>query len=191
MSVTNINLLPWREELKQKRQKQLLNTILVGWAIAGGLAYLMVMYWDGRIDHQNDRNKYLETEISSLEETIKEIEDLKEKRDEIVDRLEVIQELQSDRAQIVHVFDDLVQKMPEGVYLDQINKKGDSLDIQGFAQANARVSSLMRNLDASSWFKSPQLKIVRNTSINAGLELSQFNLKVSEERSNSEDEEGQ
>ena len=191
MSVTNINLLPWREELKQKRHKQLLNAILVGWVITCGLAYLMVMYWDGRIDHQNDRNKYLETEIVSLEETIKEIEDLKEKRDEIVDRLEVIQELQSNRAQIVHVFDDLVQKMPEGVYLDQINKKGDSFDIQGFAQANARVSSLMRNLDASSWFTSPQLKIVKNTSVNAGLELSQFNLKVSEERSNSEDEEDQ
>ena len=186
MSVTNINLLPWREELKQKRHKQLLNAILFGWAIAGGLAYLMVLYWDGRIDHQNGRNQYLETEIASLQETIKEIENLKEKRDEIVDRLEVIQELQSDRAQIVHVFDDLVQKMPEGVYLDQINKKGDSLDVQGFAQANARVSSLMRNLDASSWFKSPQLRIVKNTS-KSGLELSQFNLKVSEERSNSEE----
>jgi len=188
MSVTNINLLPWREELKQKRGKQLVNAILFGWLVAGGLAYLMIMYWDGRIEHQNSRNTYLQNEITSLQETLKEIENLKEKRDEIVERLEVIQELQLDRAQIVHVFDDLVQKMPEGIYLDQINKKGSSLDVQGFAQANARVSSLMRNLDASTWFKSPQLKIVKNTKNKSGLELSQFNLKVSEERGKDEEE---
>lgn len=185
MSVTNINLLPWREELKQKRKAQLRNTVFFGWVVAAGLAYLMVMYWDGRIDHQNGRNQYLQNEITSLQETIKEIDNLKEQRDEIVDRLEVIQELQSDRSQIVHVFDDLVQKMPEGVYLDQINKRGSTLDVQGFAQGNARVSSLMRNLDASSWFKAPQLQIVKNTN-QSGLELSQFNVTISEERSSSE-----
>lgn len=183
MSVTNINLLPWREELKQKRQKQLRNAIFCGWVVACGAAFMMVKYWDGRINYQNERNQYLQNEITSLQEIIKEIEGLREKRDEIVERLEVIQELQADRAQIVHVFDDLVQKMPEGVYLDQVNKKGSSLDVQGFAQANARVSSLMRNLDASSWFQSPKLKIVKSTS-QSGLELSQFNLSVSEERSN-------
>ena len=124
MSVTNINLLPWREEIKQKRQKQLRNSIFFGWLLAGVAAFLMVKYWDNRIDHQNSRNQYLQKEITSLESIIKEIEGLREKRDEIVDRLEVIQELQADRAQIVHVFDDLVQKMPEGVYLDEISKKG-------------------------------------------------------------------
>ena len=115
MSVTNINLLPWREELKQKRSNQLRNAIFFGWLVACGAAFLMVKYWDSRIDHQNSRNKYLQSEITSLEGIIKEIEGLREKRDEIVDRLEVIQELQADRAQIVHVFDDLVQKMPQGV----------------------------------------------------------------------------
>ena len=77
--------------------------------------------------------------------------------------------------------------MPDGVYLDEISKKGPALDVEGFAQANARVSSLMRNLDASSWFKSPKLKIVKNTN-QEGLELSQFNLSVSEERKNSEED---
>ncbi len=181
MSTTNINLLPWREELKQKRKKQLINAILFGWVVAGGLAYLMVLYWDNRIDFQNSRNAYLDTEIAKLTQTIKEIEDLKQKRNNIVDRMEVIQELQADRAQIVHVFDDLVRKMPEGVFLDQLNKKGSAINMKGFAQANARVSSLMRNLDASTWFKGPQLKIVKNSN-KKGLELSQFNLKVSEER---------
>ncbi len=181
MSTTNINLLPWREELKQKRKKQLLNAVLVGWVIAAGLAYLMVAYWDNRIDFQNDRNRYLESEITKLTQTIKEIETLKEKRNAIVDRMEVIQELQSDRAQIVHVFDDLVQKMPEGVFLSKIIKKDSNIRMQGLAQANARVSSLMRNLDASTWFKSPKLQIVKNAST-SGLALSQFDLQVSEER---------
>ena len=190
MSVTNINLLPWREELKQKRHKQLRNSIFCGWLLACGAAFLMVKYWDNRIDQQNSRNQYLQNEITSLESIIKEIEGLREKRDEIVDRLEVIQELQADRAQIVHVFDDLVQKMPDGVYLDEISKKGVALDVEGFAQANARVSSLMRNLDASSWFKSPKLRIVKNTN-QQGLELSQFNLSVSEERKSSEEEDPQ
>jgi len=186
MSVTNINLLPWREELKQKRDARLRNAIFFGWLLACGAAFLMVKYWDGRIDNQNSRNQYMQTEITALEDIIKEIEGLREKRDEIVERLEVIQNLQADRAQIVHVFDDLVQKMPEGVYLEQINKKATALNVQGFAQANARVSSLMRNLDASSWFKSPKLKIVKNTN-QEGLELSQFNLSVSEERKKNED----
>ena len=185
MSVTNINLLPWREELKQKRSNQLRNVIFFSWVVAAGLAYLMVMFWDNKIEYQNSRNSYLDSEITKLADKIKEIEGLKEERNKIVDRMEVIQELQSDRAQIVHVFDDLVQKMPEGVFLDQVNKKGSAINMKGFAQANARVSSLMRNLDASTWFKSPQLKIVKNTN-KSGLELSQFNLKVSEERKNEE-----
>lgn len=186
MITTNINLLPWRAELKEKRKKQLMNSILFGWVVAGGLAYLMVMYWDNRIEIQDSRNSYLDGEIAKLTETIKEIEGLKEERNKIVDRMEVIQELQSDRAQIVHVFDDLVQKMPDGVFLDQVNKKGSDINMKGFAQANARVSSLMRNLDASTWFKSPELKIVKNTNTQSGLELSQFNLKVSEERKSKE-----
>ena len=186
MSTTNINLLPWREELKQKRKKQLRNAILFGWVVAGGLAYLMIAFWDHRIDSQNSRNRYMESEIAKLTKTIKEIEDLKEKRNAIVDRMEVIQELQSDRAQIVHVFDDLVQKMPEGVFLNKINKKGSNIKMQGLAQANARVSSLMRNLDASTWFKGPKLQIVKNAK-KSGLALSQFNLQVSEERVSKED----
>jgi len=187
MSTTNINLLPWREELKQKRQKRVRNAIIFFWFLAAGFSFLMVKYWDDRIDFQNSRNQFLEGEIAKLNDTIKEIEELKAKRNAIVDRMEVIQELQSDRAQIVHIFDDLVQKLPEGVFFDSLTKKGRTIDMKGFAQANARVSSLMKNLDASSWFQSPELKIVKNTA-QSGLEVSQFDLKVSQENSRSEGE---
>lgn len=188
MNSITINLLPWREERRQKRQKQLLSAIVIAWVIAGILSYAIVFYWDSKINHQNNRNNYLQSEITKLAKTIEEIEDLKQKRNAIVDRVEVIQELQADRTQIVHLFDDMVQKMPEGVYLQELNKKNDQITMRGLAQANARVSSLMKNLDSSSWFKSPTLKIVKNESTD-GLELSQFNLQVLQQKTSNEGEE--
>jgi len=107
------------------------------------------------------------------------------KRNSIVDRVEVIQELQSNRAQVVHLFDDLVRKMPEGVVLDSMSKRGAQINLGGFAQANARVSALMRSLDSSDWFKSPKLQIVKSQK-NDGLELSRFNLEILEERASND-----
>ena len=181
MATTNINLLPWREERRKKRQQQLLNVVIVSWVFAGLISYGLVYFWNDKIAHQNNRNSYLDSEIAALTKTIKEIEDLKDKRNAIVDRVEVIQELQSNRTQIVHIFDDLVYKMPEGVFLESLQKTGNQISMRGFAQANARVSALMRNLDSSEWFTNPTLKVVQNKE-NAGLELSQFNLQVLEER---------
>jgi len=187
MSTININLLPWREELRQQRNSRITKIIFLFWVLAGIFAFLMVKYWNDRIDHQNSRNQYLQSEITKLDDTIKEIEELKAKRDAIVDRMEVIQDLQSNRAQIVHIFDDLVRKLPEGVFLDELNKKEANIDMKGIAQANARVSSLMKNLDESSWFTGPELKIVKNTA-QSGLEVSEFDLKISQENANSEED---
>jgi len=185
MNSININLLPWREELRQKKQQKVRNGIILGLAMAFGVAFLIVQYWSNKIDVQNDRNNYLISEINKLKKTIKEIETLKDKRNDIVDRVQVIQELQSNRAQVVHLFDDLVRKMPEGVVLDSMSKRGSKIQLSGFAQANARVSALMRSLDSSDWFKSPKLQIVKSQKSD-GLELSKFNLEILEERSNND-----
>jgi len=181
MEMININLLPWREELRQKKQNQVIKVIIAIWVVAGICAFLLVNYWSGRIDHQNSRNQYLTSEINKLKKTIKEIETLKDKRNAIVDRVEVIQELQSGRTQVVHLFDDLVRKMPEGVFLKSLTKKSRQIKLAGSAQANARVSALMRSLDSSDWFMSPKLQIVKSEK-REGLELSQFNLEIFEEK---------
>lgn len=186
-NITNINLLPWREERRNERNKKFLTGCIVAWLIAAAMAFLMVTYWNGRINHQNDRNSYLQSEINKLLAIIKEIDTLKDKRAAIIDRMEVIQTLQSNRAQIVHLFDDLVKKLPSGLFLDKLDKEGKKLSMAGNAQSNGRVSALMRNLDSSEWFDGASLDVVDLVDEN-GVAISKFNLKVAEE-SKSEDEE--
>jgi len=187
MNKININLLPWREELRRKQQKTVLNGIILGLAVACGVAFLVTQHWSAKIDAQKDRNAYLTEEINKLKKTIKEIDTLKDKRNSIVDRVEVIQELQSNRAQVVHLFDDLSRKIPQGIVLESMSKQNSKINLSGFAQANARVSALMRSLDSSEWLKSPKLKVVK-TQKNEGLELSKFNLEILEERLKNEEE---
>ena len=185
--MANINLLPWREELRQERNK----TTLVICAALVGLALLMVffakLYMDSRIDHQKNRNAFIQTEINKLAEVIKEIEDIKQRRDALRARMDVIQELQQNRAKIVHVFDDLVNQLPEGVYFDEVKKTNDTINISGKAQSNNRVSLLMRGLDASDWFEGSSLKVVDVLDQN-GVSVSQFDLAVKEEKDESDND---
>ena len=139
---------------------------------------------DGRIQHQENRNAYIQSEINALSKVIKEIETLKEKRDALLARMEVIQSLQSNRSQIVHVFDDLINKLPKGVYYDTINKTSGKLRINGKAQSNGRVSALMRSLDSSNWFDNASLKVVDVIDQNGAL-VSKFDLEVVEEKKES------
>ena len=185
-NITNINLLPWREQRRNERNRTFLTGCIFAWLIAGVLAFLMVSYWIGRIDHQNARNAYLQSEITKPQEVIKEIDTLKDKRTAIIDRMEVIQTLQTNRAQIVHLFDDLVKKLPSGLFLDSLDKKGKGLSMAGNAQSNGRVSALMRNLDSSNWFANAALDVVDLVD-ESGVAISKFNLKVAE-ASQSEDD---
>lgn len=187
VNVTNINLLPWREQRRNERNRKFMTGCVFAFIVAGILAFLMVNYWSGRIDHQNARNAFLQSEIAKLQEVIKEIDTLKDKRAAIIDRMEVIQTLQTNRAQIVHLFDDLVRKLPSGLFLDNLNKAGKNLNMKGSAQSNGRVSSLMRNLDSSEWFDSASLDVVDLVDEN-GVSISKFDLKVSEESKNDDDE---
>ena len=142
---------------------------------------------DGRINHQNDRNAFVQQEIDALSKVIAEIEDLKDKRDALLARMEVIQSLQQNRSQIVHVFDDLVTKLPKGVYYDSVNKTSNNFKIDGRAQSNNRVSVLMRSLDASEWFDNASLNVVDIIDQN-GATVSKFDVQVKEERKNGEDD---
>ncbi|MEO0367866.1 MAG: PilN domain-containing protein [Pseudomonadota bacterium] len=177
--MANINLLPWREAQRRERNRETLMMCIGLWVAAGFIIILANLFMDGRIGHQERRNQFLQNEINSLSRVIAEIEDLREKRDALIARMEVIQNLQENRAQIVHVFDDLVTKLPEGVYYEDIDKNDDRLKIVGKAQSNGRVSRLMRNLDASDWFSNPDLKVVDVVDQN-GASISAFNVEVKE-----------
>ena len=159
--MARINLSPWREEVRAEDQRQFLVAI-VGFAIVGALYVFMAdRVADGWIDTQQARNSYLSAEIATLEDKIKEIEQLKEKRDQLVERMRVIQELQGNRPVIVHIFDELVRKLPDGVYLTAVESQGEVVSIAGAAESNNRISSLMRQLDSSSWFDEPNLTSVK------------------------------
>jgi type IV pilus assembly protein PilN len=178
--MANVNLLPWREAQRRERNRSTVVICVVMWAIACLVVLSGKMFMDGRIEHQQARNAYLNSQINSLSRVIKEIENIKERRDDLLARMRVIQRLQENRSQIVHVFDDLVTKLPEGVYYDSINKSGKSLSILGKAQSNNRVSTLMRTLDSSDWFDNASLKVV-DVIDQQGVSVSKFSVKVREE----------
>ena len=186
--MANINLLPWREAQRRERNRTTYTICAVMCAVAALLVFSGKLLMDGRISHQEARNAYVQSEIDALAEVIKEIDDLKDKRDALLARMEVIQTLQANRSQIVHVFDDLVTKLPKGVYYDSVNKSATSLRIDGKAQSIGRVSALMRSLDASDWFDNASLKVVDVIDQNGSL-VSKFDVEVREERkSNSADD---
>ena len=152
-----INLLPWREEQSKRREKEFIITAVIAALMMGGVVLGVHLHYESRVAYQNERNTYVETEIAKLDEKIKEIENLKKERDRLIARTNVIQNLQAGRPEIVHVFDELVTTLPDGVYYTKVAQKGRALNLQGVAQSNARVSSLMRSLDTSTWFENPSL----------------------------------
>ena len=178
--MANINLLPWRDAQRRERNRQTLLICIAMWLFAALIVFVGKSFVDMQIDNQKARNKFLQNEIDALSKVIKEIEDIKQRRDELIARMEVIQNLQKDRSRVVHVFDDLANKQPEGVFYDSIQKRGIDLSIKGKAQSNNRVSSLMRLLDSSDWLKVSDLKDVGASQQNA-VAVSQFDMIVKEQ----------
>lgn len=177
---TRINLLPWREIRRQEQDRQLLSASIGAWLLTGLIVFYGWYYVNGLIEHQNKRNDYLKSEIAQLDKKIEEINKLKERKQALIARMEIIQQLQQDRTQIVHVFDDLVRKLPKGVYLTGLAKKNKQITLKGTAQSNARVSHLMNNLDSSDWFTNPNLDIV-NAQDQGGSRVSQFTVRINEQ----------
>ncbi|MEO0971847.1 MAG: PilN domain-containing protein [Pseudomonadota bacterium] len=155
-----INLLPWREELRQERQKNF--GIAAGAAVAA--AAMVVWYthasYETRIDHQRERNKFLNQQIAEVAQQIEEIQALEELRDRLIARMQIIDELQRSRPIVVHLFDELVRTLPEGVYLESVQQNSQRILIKGVAQSSTRVSNYMRDLDSSPWFQNAGLNIL-------------------------------
>ncbi|MDH5354488.1 MAG: PilN domain-containing protein [Gammaproteobacteria bacterium] len=158
--ITTINLLPWREERRQDQKKQfvimLVATIVLGAAIVG----LIHMQMSAKIDYQLSRNKFITAEISKLDAQIAEIRDLRKVRRNLLERMEIIQDLQTSRPSIVHLFTEIVGTVPNGVYLEKLSQTGNNLIMNGLAESNARVSTYMRNLSNSEWLKDPNLTVI-------------------------------
>jgi len=155
-----INLLPWRDALRAERRNQFF--IALGAAAAGAALIILIgnLTFGGIIDHQRDRNRLLQSEIDLLNIKIKEIIDLEEQKNRLLARMEIIEQLQRSRPGIVHVFEELVTTLPDGVYLSEVKQNGSRLEIVGSAESNTRVSALMRNIDASDWLSDPDLEVV-------------------------------
>ena len=175
--MARINLLPWRAERRKLRQKDFLG--MLGLAVAAGVlaSFLVVSWYNSRIGNQNARNEYLKGEIAKVDVQIKEIEELDKKKNKLLARKEVIEQLQANRSQMVHLFDSLVRTIPDGVSLTSIKQEGDILTLGGRSQSNARVSTYMRNLESSGWMTNPDLNIIEAKAGNPGLPY-EFNLKV-------------
>jgi type IV pilus assembly protein PilN len=159
--MANINLLPWREERREELKKEFLVVLAAVVVFAIALVFVWHTAIDSAIASQSARNDYLQKNIDELSEQVKEIQELKKQREQLIERMRIIQELQGTRPEIVHVFDELVRTIPDGVYYTSIERKGASVSIKGTAESNNRVSSLMRRLDASEWFADPNLISVK------------------------------
>lgn len=176
-----INLLPHREEARKRRRQEFYTLIGLVLLLALAVAFVVHTLIANTIEQQQNKNDFLKREIAVLENDIAEIKRLREQTQALLSRKQVIEELQSNRAETVHVFNELVKQTPEGVYLKSIKQTGSVINLLGYAQSNARVSQLMRNLDASPALQSPQLVEIKAADVNRR-RVSEFNLNISIER---------
>ena len=176
-----INLLPHREEAR-KRARHHFFALAGGTAVVGALVVVaMHGFYSARIDSQDGRNKFMKGEIVKLDKDIAEINSLKEQIAALLARKQVIETLQADRAQTVRLLDQLVQQTPEGIYLRSVTQRGLRVNVVGYAQSNARVSTLMRNIEASPWLEKPELVEVKG-STTGGKRVSEFTMNFSVKR---------
>ncbi len=158
-----INLLPWREDQRKKRQQNFMIS-MAGSLIAGiVVVVLTIVAYAQMVDYQQSRNLRLESEIVELEKSISEIDGLEAQKERLLARMEIIERLQRSRPEIVHLFDEMTRQLPEGVYLNGMRQSGMSVELQGVAQSSTRVSALMRQIDASEWMTDPGVIKVETT----------------------------
>jgi len=184
-----INLLPWRDELRAQRRNQFYMAMGGAFGVAAVIVIIGVLTMNMIIDSQKDRNKLIDEEIVQLDERIKEILDLEDKKDRLVARMKIIEQLQQSRPEIVHVFEELARTLPDGVYLSSVKQNGLSIEIKGTAESNTRVSAFMRNIDSSEWLENPDLKVVEvKDAKGEGLRASEFTVNAKQIRIQQEEE---
>lgn len=167
--MAKINLLPWRLERRKQKQKEFITMLGTAAAIAIGLSVLVVLYYNGQISGQENRNNYLTAEIATIDKQIELIKDLDKQKADLLSRKKAIECLQGRRSLMVHLFDDLVRTIPDGVKLIGIEQDGSKLTVNGTSQSNARVSAYMRNLQVSGWISQPELSIIEAKGGDKGL----------------------
>lgn len=155
--MAHINLLPWRERLREERRREFLTTLVGVIIIAAGLVFLVDRYFNREIDSQIARNEFLRGEISELDAMVAEINELRQQKEDIRARMNVITDLQGTRPVIVRIFDELVRTLPDGVFYQNVERSDNTISIEGIAESYARITELMRRLDASDWFMDANL----------------------------------
>src|SRR5210317_1870718 len=182
-----INLLPWREELRKERQKNF--AVATGIAIVFGV--LVVMFsnyvYNIRIEYQNSRNQLLRGEITALDAQIKELLDLEAKKERLLNRMEIIEQLQRSRPESVHLVEQLVRTVPDGVFLTSVKQVGQRLELKGGAESNTRVSAYMRNIDSSDWLTDPRLEKIEVVD-RTGQRVSEFSITARQVSTITEDQ---
>ncbi len=176
-----INLLPHREERRKRARTHF--AVLGGMTAALGIVIVAAVWfvYQQRITAQEDRNKFMKSEIAKLDKEIEEIKEVKDKIAALLARKQVIETLQADRVQSVYLLDELVRQMPEGVFLKSVKQKGPSIELIGYAQSNARVSTLMRNIESSPWLANPNLVEIKAATLGK-MRISEFDLKLALKR---------
>jgi len=175
--MTKINLLPWREEARELQQKAFLSKLVA--SAVGGLALVViwVLLAQNQLDNQNSRNSYLQSNIADMDKKVAEISQLKNKKQEMLSRMKVIQDLQGNRSEIVKMFDELVRAVPDGTYLNSLELNSNTIKVSGYSESNNLISSLMRNLDSSHKYVNSNLTKVQHDS-RLGEQGSVFDLQV-------------
>ncbi len=159
--MARINLLPWRAELRAQKQKEFLTYLAFAAILAILVMYSFHLYMEGQITEQKGRNSYISNKITIVEEKIKEIEELDAQRRELKKRMDLIQQLQHSRPEVVHLFDALPRSIPDGIHLTSIRRNGNLLSINGKAESNTRISAFMRNIADSEWLGTPDLSDIQ------------------------------
>jgi len=159
--MAHINLLPWREERRKEQLRQFLTMLGLSVILMILIILAVHLQYNRMISAQDARNNFLKNEITAVEKQIREIDNIAKEKKRLLARMEVIQQLQRNRPGIVHLFEEMVKVIPEGVHIKSLKQAGKSLTINGIAQSNARVSAYMRNIDGSPWLTKPQLNIIQ------------------------------
>jgi type IV pilus assembly protein PilN len=157
-----INLLPWREQERKIRRREFM--VAAGGAVFASIIFILggKLLYSSWTDAQNEKNNLLKKEIVKLDAQIADIQDLENRKQRLVARMEIIEKLQRKRPEIVHLFDEIVKTVPDGIYLTAIKQTGNRLEIHGVAQSSTRVSTFMRNIDSSVWMDNPVLQVVES-----------------------------
>ena len=176
--MARINLLPWREEKRRLRQRQFTVVLIVVGIASAFVSGLIYLGYDGAIANQNARNQYLTDQIKLMDDKIAQIKDLQDRKQRLLARMQIIEQLQESRPIEVHLFDQLVKTLPAGVYLTSVIQNNDNLTLTGVAESSARVSTYLRDIDASPWLGSPNLVVVQKDASKSGAQNFTVTAKV-------------